>query len=1207
MPPYVPRKREPPASPARPPPAKRPKRTLFETVDAQSRPAAAAEDKAFLDALGEDSSDSALSDVDSDEFEDALPAGSKARPAAKQQDGSEDEDEDEDEMDWEDALPGHTEPVADAPDTEQQSVLRKTDPAIGDLVLTLGGDGGVAEPDERNYNRAIMGAKGPSKRDRQVRIVTHCMHVQWLLFHNLIRNGWVCDKEVQRILLDQLPDGVKIEVQRWRKDSGLPADERFRSGDKGKGSKGKGRAQGKENRQSVRNQRDWGGTAERTEEGVPNLSHGDPVLKLLKYLAAYWKKRFRITAPGLRKRGYFPSAQSLAGEIRAWKNTHNTPSKKSKKSTSNNNAELERFGEKINSIEEFREAARRCEGSRDVGAQLFTALVRGLGLEARMVASLQPTGFGWSKSEEANLNPAPKVKEDASNMDPIDVESDSNTERDSKPTSKDTKASSRTRKPAPKPEKPVKPSARKSTRSKGSKTKPIDLDSDSSVLSSVPSSPSVTDVTLARPSGKRYDTDLAFPIYWTEVLSPLSQTYVPVSPLVISTIATSPDLLAAFEPRGAAAEKAKQVIAYVVAYSGDGTAKDVTVRYLKKHIFPGKTKGLRLPAEKIPVLNRKGKVRKTEEYDWFKRVMSAYARDAKQRTKADEIEDEGDLVPQKAGKQKKQDEDGDKIPDTLQGFKNSADYVLERHLRREEAILPGSTPVSTFTAGKGDKAVPESVYRRADVVACKTAESWHKLGRQTKSGEQPLKRVAHRAVTLQRKREIAEAERESGEKALQGLYSHEQTEWIIPPPIEDGKIPRNGFGNIDVYVPSMVPKGAVHIPLRGTAKICRKLEIDYAEACTGFEFGNRMAVPILTGVVVAAENERVVKDAWRTEEKAKKEKEKNKRIAVALSMWKKFVTGLRIIQRVKREYGEEDEGTMEDEKNPFSRKKREGELQNTFRGFKSDDFELGGAARTDERELEDVGAGGFFPPGHHEEEIVPRKTVQEEDEDFGSGFIPEDDDKAMAHDNEGGGFIIGEDDDPPANSQPSNNQPVAFAPMSLQSAHMNMASKAEDQDKKPSDADIHGSDEEEDTQMPTPKLSSTPRASTRGRGRGRGRASKATTTTRSSRFSKLPRKPKVISDDEEEAVDKSPSEDLPSPSNHGDDSPASAPSDTEPDAPPKDTPRRAVPRRSAARKSATAVRSHYFDGESDNDEDEEEEVKKPKRGQARRGRRRGAS
>jgi xeroderma pigmentosum group C-complementing protein len=47
------------------------------------------------------------------------------------------------------------------------------------------------------------------------------MHVQFLMFHNLVRNTWVCDDEVQKILVLQLPLGVKKEVEKWRMASGM--------------------------------------------------------------------------------------------------------------------------------------------------------------------------------------------------------------------------------------------------------------------------------------------------------------------------------------------------------------------------------------------------------------------------------------------------------------------------------------------------------------------------------------------------------------------------------------------------------------------------------------------------------------------------------------------------------------------------------------------------------------------------------------------------------------------------------------------------------------------------------------------------------------------------------------------------------------------------------------------------------------------------
>ncbi|KAF2835233.1 Rad4-domain-containing protein, partial [Patellaria atrata CBS 101060] len=829
MPPFVPRKRRSASPSAPPPPAKcvattfkRAKPSLFDTLDQTSRKKTkSAEDvQAFLNTL--DDSDEGLSDAKSDEFEDVISYTHKCKSG---RDGGE-EDEDDEMEDWEDAIPSSAA-------TLTTSLLHEPNPQIsGDLQITFNARGGV---DAESSTQTMMGKKGPSKKERQARFMTHCMHVQFLLFHNLVRNAWISDKEVQKILVDAVNDGVRTEVKRWKKACGTTKEQEGHDEQATQKLKGKGKQKKSEKGQKGhRNQRDWGNDAEMLEDGVPNLSHGDPTLRLLKYLASYWKKRFKVTAPGLRKQGYKP-LRVLRDEVQAFRKDPTDPN---------------RFGERVESLKEFRTCAKECKGSRDIGAQLFTSLLRALGLEARMVTSLQPAGFGFSKVEEAE-----KSKTVTANGD--------------------------------------------------GKDNPITVDDDSSLLSSADSyidNDSITEVTphvspTAKQSSKGYDRDMPFPIYWTEVLSPISNMYIPVDATVLSTVANTQELVASFEPRGKQADKSKQVIAYVVAYNNDGCAKDVTVRYLKRRTIPGKTKGFRFPVQKVPIYNRKGKVARYEQFDWFKTVIRCYARDPTSRTLADELEDQGDLVP--AQPDKKPKEGG---TETLQAYKNSAEYVLERHLRREEAILPGSKSVKTFTSGKGDKAKTEPVFRRKDVVTCKTVESWHKEGRAIIAGAQPVKFVPMRAVTLMRKREIEAAERESGEKMKQGLYHERQTEWIIPDPIVDGKIPRNAFGNIDVYVPTMVPRGSVHIPLRGTGKVCKKLGIDYAEACTGFEFGHRMAVPVLTGVVVAVEHEDAVIDAWEADQREQIRKENAKREKLVLGLWKKFYTGLRIVERVKKEY-----------------------------------------------------------------------------------------------------------------------------------------------------------------------------------------------------------------------------------------------------------------------------------------------------------------
>ncbi|KAI5287997.1 hypothetical protein KEM54_005554 [Ascosphaera aggregata] len=761
-------------------------------------------------------------DSDDDEEEgEQMKHHEKAQEEAREGDGGKDVGENEDEEDdeeWEDAVTPLTPLPAQLPSFHN----------IKDIEVTL--------DSPKTYADSVS-KKGPTKSEREARIGTHCLHVQCLLYHNAIRNVWINDKEVQAILFNQLPDGIREQISRWKTACGLqpPPKQSRKTRSKG-GGKGKSKREVENRSQTT------------------DLSHGDPTIQLLSVLAAYWKSKFKITAPGLRKRGYRP-LPVLDKELQSFR--------------SGDPEKMSHFprGEKVDSRLSFRELARKCEGSRDVGAQLFTALTRSIGIDSRMVASLQPIGFGWSKAENYDLRDTGEESHDDYNYDDGGdndgqiVISDNNSGDDHNP------SESKSRK----------------ARVKG-RSKPI-------------------------------DSDLAFPIYWTEAISPVTHAVIPVECLVLKTlphyVATTPELVSAFEPRGARAEQAKQIIAYVVAYSADRTAKDVTTRYLKRRTWPGKTKGFRIPVEKIPIAIPGGPTRYVS-VDWFDVIMRRWMRPVRDQTAADKKEEAEDLVPNQP--ERKAMEEGD----TLQSLRSSPEFVLERFLHREEALRPDAKPVRLYVSGKGAKAKEEKVYKRSDVLKCMSAETWRREGRQIKLGEVPLKRVPIRAVTLTRKREVEEYEREFGERQLQGLYAEHQTEYIIPPPIQDGVIPKNSYGNIDCFVPSMVPDGATHLPYRGTVRVCKKLGIDYAEAVTGFEFGSKMAVPVITGVVVASENAEAVLEAWHEEERRREEKERLKHEKDILTTWRKLIMAARIIQRIRGEYAAADH---RDEANPFTRQR----------------------------------------------------------------------------------------------------------------------------------------------------------------------------------------------------------------------------------------------------------------------------------------------
>lgn len=893
MPPYVPRKRTRETSP--PVQIEKPKKTatsrkakaavavprkptLFDDLDATSTPRSATKRKAILEDSDDD--DSSLTSLSDGDFED-VPAAKRRKPDPEPSDDGDDDDDDI----FEDVVNYHQ-------DNSNAHV------PSGDLELTLVQDNRISLV---NSNAK----KGPSKLERRLRISTHCMHVQFLMWHNAVRNSWLCDPEVQGLLLSHLPPGLWEEVDRWRCNSGLVIPKESSKKAPANKQKGKGKTRGAQAKPS----RDWGDAAERLEHGTPDLSHGDPLFRLMKALSSWWKKRFRITVPGLRKWGYM-SLERLDGLTKAHKDENHDPT---------------RFGERIESLEDFRRCAQDCAGSRDVGAQLFTAMLRGLGLDARMVASLQPLGFGWNKLEEADPE-----KDGSSTKTTPTIPSKSTT-----PVSKAPKAQ---------PKKSV------STRPKRRVSIPASDEGESfELLAEDSDNESVVEVPQTTPKkATAYDKDLEYPHYWTEVLSPVTTKYLSVDPMVKSIVATNRDLVESFEPRGAKADKAKQVMAYVLGFSKDGTAKDVTVRYLKRQILPGRTKGMRLPIEKVPLHNRNGKVIRYDQFDWFRAVMRGYERGTKDRplTETDELEQSTDLKP--AQPEKKEIKEGE---ETLQYYKQSKEFVLERHLKREEALLRTAEPVKMFKIkSKGSEASEEPVYSRKDVVAVKSAETWHKQGRAPLPGEEPLKRAPYRAATTNRRRELAEAEARSGQKVLQGLYGFDQTDWIIPPPIKDGIIPKNEYGNIDLFAEHMCPEGAVHVPYRGCKAVCKRLGVDYAEAVVDFEFGHRMAVPVIQGVVIPEEYHDQVMEELAKDEAERSRKEDEKRRKKALAMWRKFLMGMRIVERIERDHGD-----------------------------KQDDAEISGPDRgiteTSNGEYEDM-AGGFLPGGFEmEQEKEPHQAA----------------------------------------------------------------------------------------------------------------------------------------------------------------------------------------------------------------------------------------
>lgn len=446
--------------------------------------------------------------------------------------------------------------------------------------------------------------------------------------------------------------------------------------------------------------------------------------------------------------------------------------------------------------DEFRDAAKSCSGSRDLGAQLLCALLRSLAVETRLVCSLQAVPFSRVAKGETPQ-----------------------------------------------------------------KTRPTYIQAGNQNFGT------------SRSSRKKEEIeDSAYPVWWVEVYSPTIDQWVPIDSLVRNTI-NKPRT--GFEPP---ASDALNSMSYVVAFDEDGKGKDVTIRYTSS--YNAKTIRTRVESTK------NGK-------EWYASVMRFFD---KGRELRDQIED--------AALDHRLAQEG--MPKNVQDFKNHPIYVLERHLRANEVIEP-KREIGKFLSGKNAKV--ESVYRRQDVHSCRSADSWYRKGKDIKLGEQPLKRVPKRRGLTN---ELEDADDDAEGVAL---YAEYQTTIYVPPPVVDGCVPRNGYGNLDVYVSSMIPAGGVHVRHPLAEQAAKVLGVDAATAVVGFKFKGRQGTAVLDGVVVDERNTASMIETTAALEDELDADLQAQRSAIISTVWKKMHTVLSMRQRLQDEYGGLSDGADDDSDN----------------------------------------------------------------------------------------------------------------------------------------------------------------------------------------------------------------------------------------------------------------------------------------------------
>ncbi|OXB82984.1 UNVERIFIED_CONTAM: hypothetical protein H355_001327 [Colinus virginianus] len=276
---------------------------------------------------------------------------------------------------------------------------------------------------------------------------------------------------------------------------------------------------------------------------------------------------------------------------------------------------------------------------------------------------------------------------------------------------------------------------------------------------------------------------------------------------------------------------ATKPLSYVVGFDNDGSVKDVTQRY--DPVWMTRTRKNRVDPE------------------WWEDTLQPYRSPFVDRDEKEEKEFQLKLQDQP-------------LPTAIGEYKNHPLYALKRHLLKYQAIYPESAAILGYCRG-------EAVYSRDCVHTLHSRDTWLKQARVVRIGEVPYKMVKGYSNQARKARLVEPANRDKADLALFGRW---QTEEYQPPVAVDGKVPRNEYGNVYLFLPSMLPVGCVQLRLPNLNRLARKLDIDCAPAVTGFDFHGGYSHAVTDGYVVCEEYKEVLIAAWENEQAEIEKKEK---------------------------------------------------------------------------------------------------------------------------------------------------------------------------------------------------------------------------------------------------------------------------------------------------------------------------------------------
>lgn len=227
------------------------------------------------------------------------------------------------------------------------------------------------------------------------------------------------------------------------------------------------------------------------------------------------------------------------------------------------------------------------------------------------------------------------------------------------------------------------------------------------------------------------------------------------------------------------------------------------------------------------------------------------------------------------------------IPTSVSALQYHPRFILERHVKKYETIFP-RTPIVGYLKD-------EPVFLRSNVHLLHTKDRWIRRMRKVLDDAKPIKSVRSK----------------NGTDDTVDLYGEWQTTALIIPECVNGKVPTSVHGNVDLWTPEHLPKGTVHIDLPYARVAARKLGVDFAPAMTGFELRKGRSVPKIEGIVIAADNADMIRDAARAAARAAHERQVKKMKKEEKEREEKAKREARAREEVEKRYGGKGEPEME--------------------------------------------------------------------------------------------------------------------------------------------------------------------------------------------------------------------------------------------------------------------------------------------------------